>query len=97
MNDGYPTEETLHKIRTWDATEAVELMQFVKENWWCPDFGFLTWADEDGTNYSLSTGGWSGNEQIVSALEQNYAFWILYWLSSSRGGHFIFVIPNVKP
>lgn len=102
MNDGYPTEETLHKIRTNNATPSaspIELMQFVKENWWAPDFGWRESIDSDGTStsYSLSTGGWSGNEQLISALEQNYAFWYLYWQSSSRGGHFVFTIPNVKP
>ena len=50
MNDGYPTEETLHKIRTWDATEAVELMQFVKENWWCPLLSVYGWMVRQRAN-----------------------------------------------
>lgn len=96
MNDEYPTEEVLRTIKDWDATKAAELMEFVKDNWWLPDWGWREWPDSDGTNYSLSTGGWSGNEQLIRALEQNYVFWALYWMSNARGGHFVFKIRRVK-
>lgn len=45
---------------------------------------------------SLSTGGWSGNEDIIEALKQNKYFYSFYWLQSRRGGHYIFEIDVIN-
>ena len=37
----------------------------------------------------LATGGWSENEYLISALQENI-FWTLYWTKSERGGAFYF-------
>ena len=42
----------------------------------------------------MATGGWSGNESIISSLQDNIMFWSMYWESSHRGGLFIFRIPK---
>jgi hypothetical protein len=42
--------------------------------------------------YHLSTAGWSGNEDIIRALQKNVLFWHMYWYSSRRGGHHVFEI-----
>ena len=41
------------------------------------------------------TGGWSGNEQIVGAMQKTY-FWVFYWQLSRRGGHYWFEIKFIK-
>jgi hypothetical protein len=38
----------------------------------------------------LKTGGWSGNEDIINALQQNVVFWTKYWRTSKRGGFYAF-------
>jgi hypothetical protein len=100
--DGYPTEETLDKIEHWpisNAKDAEELMTFVSEIWWPGDgYGWMRSAHrhreyKGGTlrrYYKISTGGWSGNESLICAMEENRMFWMLTWLSSRRGGHYEF-------
>ena len=88
----YPEDEDLESIKKWPHQDFHGLMEFIKGIWWCSDWGF---SEKDGI-YSLSTGGWSGNEEIIGAMRQNYIFWSLCWMSSRRGGHHEFEIPEVK-
>jgi hypothetical protein len=94
--DGYPTEYTLNKIRTWSPADGWnELMEFIKPMW---TYMFETEYMSGGkTEYTLATGGWSGNEDIVSALHRNYMFWGLCWNESLRGGQYVFVVDNNYP
>ena len=101
--DGYPTEECLDIIKNWHWSDPVGWFAFIKEYWWAPDFG---WHESDEPHefrkdrmvhqYRLSTGGWSGNESIIRAMEQNRSMWHLNWVQSRRGGHYIFEIYNVS-
>jgi hypothetical protein len=95
-NDIYPTEEELDKIRNYDTIKdsIEEFINFLKEKWEYADCGYFT------RNYSyneieleLHTGGWSGNEDIIAALQENRLFWMFYWQKSERGGHYYFKIP----
>ena len=86
---GYPTDEELEKIAKWPAYPVHEfhaLMAFVYSLWTYGDWG---WKRE-GKRYNISTGGWSGNEVLIGALEENQMFWALYWEQSRRGGHYLF-------
>jgi len=85
--DGYPEESELQKIAEWDYKDFCSLMQYIKERWKYADIGYF-----DGINniYQFSTGGWSGNESIISALQENVMFWACCWQSSKRGGHYVF-------
>ena len=85
----YPTEAELQTIRDWPLTDPRGLMAFVKSIWWSSDWG---WA-EKGERYFISTGGWSGNEEIISVLMEKSIFWSMYWTGSHRGGHYEFEIP----
>ena len=53
------------------------------------------WEKEDRENhwlYHVSTGGWSGNEEILSSLQNNSMFWLMCWMQSKRGGHYQFKV-----
>ena len=100
VEDGYPTDATLECIQKWDCVgkEAkLALMKYISQAWWMPSFG---WSQEDfvddfgdaGVKYSLSTGGWSGNEDLIGAMQKNFLFWGLSWVQSRRGGHYIFEV-----
>jgi len=107
--DGYPTEDTLKEIETWDYRRGFHgLMKFVQKAWNYPNY----WSEEeewydaikpDGsmwkrqkTLYRISTGGWSGNGMLIEAMEGNWMFWNLCWVSSRRGGHYEFDVRVIE-
>ena len=95
---GYPTEEFLGRIEKWDVLKGKNsaLMKFIKRYWRYSSAGF--WSEKEhegyGTEYRISTGGWSGNEAIIEALKNNRLFWNLYWVQSRRGGDYIFEVKD---
>lgn len=86
---GYPTDRTLATIREWEAGDCAGLLNFVISAWRYPDYVSRS-KDEDGDMLHLSTGGWSGNEDLIAAMEENAVWWVLHWWSSRRGGHHVF-------
>jgi hypothetical protein len=82
----YPTEEDLQRIREWPSTDLDGLMAFVRACWKYADWGWL----QEGRRFSISTAGWSGNEELIEAMQENFVFWALCWQSSRKGGHFEF-------
>jgi hypothetical protein len=94
--DGYPTEKLLDKIENWEYNSKYEeLMQFIKPYWRYSDFGY--WDEktlDKGKEYHISTAGWSGNESIIGALKENKIFWMVSWIQSRRGGHYIFEVKD---
>jgi hypothetical protein len=90
---GYPSDDDLEKIREWDYNDVEGLFEFIKSLWCYPHlFETRCYLEDDSkiTKYIVSTGGWSGNESIISALEGNVIVWITCWVESRRGGHYIF-------
>ena len=100
--DGYPTPEELESIRTWPSIYKSTghkahhgLMEFIEERWRWADAGYWTWTIDTMKgieSFSISTGGWSGNEDIIQAMERNIMFWATCWQSSKRGGHYEFEV-----
>lgn len=84
-NEGYPTEETLKAIREWPSNDHAGLLKFCLAAWEVKEY-FLPVGD----SWRVSTGGWSGNEAIIEAMQANIAFWHQYWKQSTRGGHYVF-------
>lgn len=91
--DGYPTEEALERLRKWDVQKdgVQAALDFAQSLWYYPDrfwreaatddFGTLVWR------YHVSTGGWSGNEEVIHAMRENFILWSLTWVQHRRGGH----------
>jgi hypothetical protein len=104
--DGYPTEASLRRIRKWDFEDGYRpMMEFVRSIWWAADWGWHesgrrpaeihTATHRAGSRYyQISTGGWSGNESIIGALEANHMFMALCWERSRKGGHYLFAVPK---
>ena len=84
--NGYPDDDELDKIANWPAADAIGLLRYVKHLWKYPEY----W-NECGTGCcQISTGGWSGNEDLIAAMEKNRMWWLFHWHSSKRGGHYEF-------
>jgi len=99
----YPTDEELDTIIKWTFDKEWRLlMEYIHKLWWAADWG---WREEDTEDdihgpvhrYDISTGGWSGNESLISAMRENpNLFWSMCWVQSRRGGHYIFETRRIK-
>jgi len=88
--DGYPTDETLDAITNWPASDPEGWIEFVRQTW-NHNYGSV---NELEIMAKLVTGGWSGNECIISAMKGNYILWSLLWESSHRGGLWVLRKPT---
>ena len=84
----YPTDVELLKIRNWPLHDEMGWFDFVKSIWWMSDWGFRKRKNQ----INLSTAGWSGNESIIAAMQENSILWSMTWRESRVGGHYTFRI-----
>jgi hypothetical protein len=89
--DGYPTDETLERVRVWPYTDLVGLFTFLHSIWWHAGW---CWHRQRGRKLWISTGGWSGNEDLFDALNANWIVSSQCYHSHRRGGHYIFEFPE---
>lgn len=96
--DGYPTEATLDVVRNWKASTnfaVKDFFAFLREAWRYPERWRGTTMQnpvdrEQVSVIRVSTGGWSGNEDLIDAMQENTVLWTLVWEASFRGGGFVF-------
>lgn len=96
--DGYPEEEELQDIRDaagFQPEDACALLERVRQLWHWPNYATVTEAG-DKLRHEFCTGGWSGNESLIEALQDNTMFWLRWWQLSERGGRYVFETPNVE-
>lgn len=96
----YPTADQLERIEHWALDSRGSLtatarawFDFIKTAWWRSEWGWSEQTTPTQTLLHLSTGGWSGNEALISAMRQ-HVLWQMTWESSRRGGHHTFRIPS---
>ena len=78
----YPSDIDLKYIKEFDLTKQPvrELLDHIEQIWEYGDWGF-----KRSYHYlQLHTGGWSGNEDIIVALESNLLFFAMYWTKTLR-------------
>ncbi len=95
-DDGYPTEESLKRLReelnSENLKRAIEVFYAaLKENRY-PDYCGFERVEVRGELievWGYHTGGWSGNENIIAVLRES---WLFNWLLEryDRGGHYYF-------
>lgn len=99
--DGYPTTAALDKIATWDASDPKGCLDFARSLWHWPDLVWIEhrphdWKkDEQIDIICFSTRGWSGNESLIAALQDNFGV-MLTWYLSKRGGRHEFEYRNFE-
>lgn len=89
--DGYPDEDTIRKIQNWNFTEPKEVIEFISEAW---NKGYGSVEESYPGVWVFSTGGWSGNEDLIEALKRNNILYsVLSWRSLHLpGGLWIFAV-----
>lgn len=95
-DDGYPTDEVLEWIENYNPFENggfSELLEILVDLWRWDDYIEIKRPYKGRKTIWLHTGGWSGNESIINALNKNVYFWI-NWKLSKVGGHYKFSIPT---
>ena len=96
-DDGYPTEELCSFIESFDYRQGwVNLMDIIMKCWSYPHPYSNSYKEDGFIVYELSTGGWSGNEDLIGSLQDNHLFWLMNWHSSRRGGHYVFKVKDAK-
>ncbi len=98
MNASYPSEEDLYKIRHWDFKDVRGLFDFIEQNEGMHQYGSFTRTilPDGRERIRIATGGWSGNEDMMNMLEQNFIIFGSYWQLSARGGLEVYIIPAPK-
>jgi hypothetical protein len=92
--DGYPTDEFLEWVKSYDVVEGSGFwfIQEVLSEWW-PDgeYGVRVQRKYRGERkVHVSTWGWSGNEELIAAMQGNMMFWVLHYYAHQVGGHYTF-------
>jgi hypothetical protein len=95
--DGYPTDEALDRISTFTGTaeEMAGYIQSLMHNGRATLEDFVDDYGRPEKRLTLVTGGWSGCESVIGAL-QGTMFHLMFWESSFRGGKhtYTFSIPQ---
>ena len=101
--DGYPTAEALDIIQLWSYDDPTGWFEFIKQLWNMVEWGWEVVRQPHPNRpevavdrYYISTGGWSGNEDIIRAMMKNTMLWSFNWVSSRRGGHYVFEVELEK-
>jgi len=98
MKDGYPEKQELDLIKHWSYRDVFKLLDYLYDLWNYNDWGFKEeWKynhlfKRDELKVNLSTGGWSGNEDLIEALLENEYVKLLWYNKWERGGHYEFII-----
>jgi len=95
--DGYPTDEWLAFLRNYDPETCIPVQELVVDylpnGWNHRDWGYkLHRRYREKRRLELHTGGWSGNEEVIRAILDN--FWLtdfkLRYVMWKTGGHYYF-------
>lgn len=106
----YPTKAALKRIKEWSYKDITGCFSFVLDIWHWSEWAAAGTPDEvlrpaesevihaegDRKYLRLATGGWSGNEDIVGAINGNKTIRALCWKLSARGGLHIYEYPREK-
>lgn len=93
MND-YPTDEQLTTIARWDNhKDYLGLIDYIEGFY--PTYGFIKRVGKKIQTVTFVTGGWSGCEDIIRALDQNTIFNMVCWQASFRGGKHVYKVRNI--
>ncbi len=86
---GYPDDNEIDKIKNWPWEDLKSCFDFVQTLWRYPEH-FKIYEKGDYIYYRLACLGWSGNEELIAAMEQNLMLMAMTWVLSKSGGLYVF-------
>jgi len=89
--DGYPSAGAVELLRGWPWTDKSGWFELATQLWHFKDYASRVETPE-GTEYHLSTAGWSGNEAVIAAMKSHHLLWDTTWKQSRSGGHHVFFV-----
>jgi hypothetical protein len=87
---GYPTDEEGKAIAAWPADDPTGFFAAVRAAWWAADWGWTETRHDGEVTLHVSTGGWSGNEELIGIMRR-HDLWPMTWQATRRGGHYTFL------
>jgi hypothetical protein len=91
--DGYPNDEAVEALETVEVRSFADceyVLDTLQSVWRWPSYFTKGRMRLSRRRWHVSTGGWSGHESLLFALERNWWFWMLAYESHRRGGHYVF-------
>ena len=73
--DGYPDDALLERIRQWDIHDKRGVLELLVEEWYYPERA----REVRPGLFAFSTGGWSGNEDLLGALYESKPWFVMAW------------------
>jgi len=90
-SQGYPTEGCLEYFKK--EHDIKKILEILKKIWYFGSWGLIKHRQYKGYfTVELHTDGWSGNEDLINSLSENFYFWT-YWRRHDIGGHYYFKFP----
>jgi len=95
---GYPTKEYIDYIwmYTSETMSIIDFVETILQEGWNTEYGKfkLSKKNKNIMELELSTGGWSGNEEIINAILGNIYFthYKMTYVQWNIGGHYCFEI-----
>lgn len=83
--------DVITRLKNQQFSSLAEVAYLLEENGF-KNYGSIKYSYNKRTTKEklyLATGGWSENEYMISAFQENI-FWTAYWIKSERGGAFYF-------
>ena len=85
----YPTDSDLKNIEKWEfdfkKKTIYDFLDLILGSY-NTGYGSIILKGRRTLYLTLVTGGWSGNEDIISSIQDNVTFWAMCWQKSERGG-----------
>jgi hypothetical protein len=75
----------LDDIKQWPIEDFNGLIEHIDPLW--SEYGTIKISKRI---ISLITGGWSGNEDIIGAMQENVLLWTIHWKATVSGGLYVF-------
>jgi len=108
MKDTSSTEHSLSLLKelsNCDIKNSWMLIQKIMSIWawhnaitlrWRSEYSIAKRSKNPILYVELHTGGFSANEDVIEALQDNMMFWLMWWWKTERGGHYYFKIDFSK-